>query len=195
MSEGIKTRLKDGRPVAIRPISIDDEARLRTGITELSDRSRYLRFFSGLKRMPEPVVRRLAAADGHYHVAWGAMLDEGADGRAIGAAHVMRECDVPEAELAFAVIDEFHAQGLARMLIGCCLVQARAEGVRELSAEVLSENAGARRLMRYLGGAGQHAAGPVIRYHVALDTALATLRGDKAAGPLVARLEGCARAA
>lgn len=195
MSDDIKIRLKDGRPVRVRPISIDDEARLRTGISELSDRSRYLRFFSGLKRMPEPVVRRLAAADGHYHVAWGAMLDDGPNGRAIGAAHVMREGDVPEAELAFAVLDEFHAQGLARMLIGCCLVQARAEGVCRLSADVLAENAGGRRLMRYLGGEGQHVAGPVIRFGVTLERALETLRKDKAAGPLVAYLEGRSEAA
>lgn len=65
----IHTHLNDATPVCIRRVRREDEARLKEGIARLSPQSRYLRFFSGMREAPPQVLRALASADGHDHIA------------------------------------------------------------------------------------------------------------------------------
>lgn len=160
----LHTTLKDGTPVCLRPIQSDDEARLREGIARLSDRSRYLRFFTGARHLPDIIVQKLADTDGVHHVAWGALDMSGDEPTAIGAAHAMREDEGPEAELAFAILDAYHGQGLARMLIAATALDARRAGISRLRAEVLSENTNAKRLLRAIGAKLAMSDGPVAVY-------------------------------
>jgi len=92
----------------------------------------------------------------------------------------MRGDDGPEAELAFAIIDAYHGQGLARRLIGCVSREAGRVGIVRFSADVLSENATAKRLLTHLGAGCVSSDGHVARYRVerdVLETRLATRRG------------------
>lgn len=152
MKREIHTRLTDEQPVCLRPIRRDDRGRLAAGIDALSDHSRYLRFFSGARTLPDPVVDRLVDVDGVHHIAWGGMVDEGGELRAIGAAHAMRQDEAPEAELAFGIIDAYHSKGLARLLIAAVIHDCRRLGIHTLTAETLAENRGAARLLRHIGG-------------------------------------------
>ena len=52
----IDTELNDGTPICIREVSKRDEQRMRAGIAQLSERSRYLRFFSGMREPPQHVL-------------------------------------------------------------------------------------------------------------------------------------------
>jgi hypothetical protein len=72
----VHTRLESGERICIRAVRPDDESRMRSGIEQLSSQSRYLRFFSGAPRLPDPVVAKLVAVDGHRHLAWGAILTD-----------------------------------------------------------------------------------------------------------------------
>jgi acetyltransferase len=44
------------------------------------------------------------------------------------------------AEVAFIVVDKFQNRGLGSRLLDCIISVARAEGVKKLEAEVLSDN-------------------------------------------------------
>ena len=190
----LHTVLDNGTPVVLRPLQSDDEARLREGIARLSDRSRYLRFFTGARHLPDSVVRKLADADGVHHVAWGALDVSGDEPMAIGAAHAMREDDGPEAELAFAILDAYHSQGLARMLIAATLHDALGVGITRLKADVLSENTNAKRLLRGIGAKLTDSQGTIASYGLETEQGLARLRGMSGPPGLVDVFTGLDRA-
>jgi ribosomal protein S18 acetylase RimI-like enzyme len=77
------------------------------------------------------------------------------------------------AEVAFAIIDEYQGQGIGTALLRNLLLIARANGLKQLVAEVLPENAPMLALFRKCGfGVSKSVAGLV---HAVLD-----LNGDNA---------------
>ncbi len=175
----IETVLTDGRPVCLRTIRPSDENRIRDGIAEMSDRSRYLRFFSAFRTPPESIVKRLSAVDGHDHIGWGAILLDGAEYPPIGAAHAIRSDGLSaQGELAIAVLDDYHGFGLARMLIAAVMLDCLDEGIMRLDMQMLAENSAAARLVTHMGAVRQPAIDSVAHYLLDITQALAILRSD-----------------
>ncbi len=173
----IQTRLEDGRAICIRAVRPDDEERLREGMAQLSDRSRYLRFFTPAPMMPDHVIEKLVDVDGHRHLAWGAILSDNPEHQAIAVVHAVRsEENSRRAEFAITVLDEFHGQGLARMLSAVLLVHCKLEGIATLDAQVLLENRPAIRLLRSLGAQQCRSEDSVGEYALNIAVALDTLR-------------------
>jgi GNAT superfamily N-acetyltransferase len=169
----IETGLSDGRRVCLRTIRPSDEAKIRAGIADLSDRSRYLRFFSAFREPPETVVKQLSAVDGHDHIGWGAILLDGDEYPPIAAAHAIRLAETHQmAELSIAVLDEYHGLGLARKLIAAVLADCAREGIEVLQIQVLGENRPAGKLVRALGAKRQPTLGPVEHYRLSVVDAL-----------------------
>ena len=178
--EIIHTRLEDGTKVCIRSIRPTDELRMREGIERLSAQSRYLRFFSPQRMPSRAVIERLLDADGHRHIAWGAIHSGDHAHPAIGAVHAVRdESDDESAEFSVAIVDAFHGLGLARMLIAVLLVNCRIEGIETLDVQVLSENRAARGLIAWLGAERGKAEYSVTDYVLDVDGALAKLRSEE----------------
>jgi RimJ/RimL family protein N-acetyltransferase len=118
----------------------------------MSDRSRYLRFFSAFREPPESIVKRLSAVDGHDHIGWGAILLDGQDYPPIAAVHAIRLQEKPrQAELAIAVLDDYQGVGLARTLIAAVLLDCLDEDLTTLEMQILSENSAATALITSLG--------------------------------------------
>jgi GNAT superfamily N-acetyltransferase len=154
----IETHLSDGRAVCLRTIRPSDEALIRDGIIEMSDRSRYLRFFSAFREPPDSIVKRLSAVDGHDHIGWGAILLDGEDYPPIAAAHAVRSDPASSTgELAIAVLDDYQGLGLARSLIAALLVDCAAEKLTSLEMHILGENRAASSLVTALGATRQPA--------------------------------------
>lgn len=173
----IETRLSDGRPICLRTIRPSDEQRIREGIMELSDRSRYLRFFSAFREPPDSIVKRLSAVDGHDHIGWGAISLDGVDYPPIGAAHAIRMVDDPDtAELAVALLDDYHGFGLARMLIAAVLVDCAHEHLSYLEMQVMAENSAAAGLVKQLGAKRKAPLETVAYYTLDVVEALKSLR-------------------
>lgn len=175
--EIIHTRLNNGERVCIRTICSADEDRMRSGIAELSSRSRYLRFFSGQSMPPDPVIDRLVDVDGHRHIAWGAILTSDSSKRAIGAVHVFRT-DASDAagEFSVAIVDAYHGLGLARMLTTVILINCKVERIARLDVHVLHENQAASSLVRSLGGERRQTIATVSEYALDVETGLKRLR-------------------
>ena len=152
MKREIRTETRDGHPVALRPLCRADRPRLARTIESFSDRSRYMRFFTGARRLPDHVIDKLVDVDNSHHIAWGAHDETGVEIRTIGGCHAIRSDDGPVAELAFGVQDEFHGQGIARMLIAAVVHDCARMGITTLIADTLSENRNAARLLRQIGG-------------------------------------------
>ncbi len=175
----IHTRLQDGNPVCIRTIREDDRERLRDGIARMSQRSRYLRFFSGARTAPEWVIERLVDADGHDHIAWGAIDVGREDEPAIGAVHAFRsEDDEDCAEFSVAIVDEYHGLGLGKLLTATILHDALAEGISEFAVDILVDNESARDFTRSLGGKHVESERGVMHYTLDVRGALDVLRAE-----------------
>ena len=174
----IHTTLDDGTAVCIREITPDDEARMREGIARMSDRSRYLRFFTGLQVPPPRVIERLLDADGRRHIAWGAIARDLPGEPAIGAVHAYAADDAGAqcAEFSVATVDEFHGRGLGRLLTATILLEAARQGYGGFQAWTLAENKGAIAFIKALGAELASYDGPVLEYHLPVAGAIAALR-------------------
>lgn len=187
------TRLEDGRAICIRAVTPDDEERLRDGIDQLSQQSRYLRFFSAAPTPPDQVIEKLVAVDGHLHLAWGAILKEHGADRAIGVVHAIRsDEDKPRAEFAIGIVDAYHGLGLARMLTAVLLIHCAREGIAALDAQVLAENARAISFIKSLGGKRLQTDGGVADFSIGVLPGLAAMRASEEPAGLGAVFEAFA---
>ena len=141
--------LRDGTEVRLREQSDGDRALLAEFFAGLSQRSRYLRFMSGVPaQLPSRLLDILDAADGRSHVGLIAVHR----GRAVCAARYIRAADgTSQAEVAITVADEFQGQGLGRLMLRELMRRAAASGIDRLRFEMLAENRAVRALVASLG--------------------------------------------
>lgn len=176
----IESALTDGTPVCLRTIRPSDEKRIRDGIVEMSDRSRYLRFFSAFREPPPSIVKRLSAVDGHDHIGWGAIRTNDDSYPAIGAAHAIRMAGTPgRGELSVALLDDYHGLGLARMLVAAVLVECEHEDLDMLEMSMIAENTAAARLVTSIGATRRNALDTVDHYELDVATALSALHDPR----------------
>ncbi|MEU8974937.1 GNAT family N-acetyltransferase [Streptomyces monashensis] len=136
--------LRDGGTARIRPITIDDADRLVSFYEQVSDESKYYRFFAPYPRLSAKDVHRfthhdfvdrvgLAATIGGEFIATVRYDRIGADGLPASAPS-------DEAEVAFLVQDAQQGRGVASALLEHIAAVARERGIRRFAAEVLPAN-------------------------------------------------------
>ena len=132
--------LRDGSSMRIRAVRPDDKQRLMRHFESLSQRSIYQRFFGFKRMLTEADLVRFTEVDFVQHVALVAALGEGEDERFIGVGRYVQIPGRAEAEVAFAVLDEYQGRGIGTLLLEHLGRVARAGGVVEFSAEVMGDN-------------------------------------------------------
>ncbi|MEU6281800.1 GNAT family N-acetyltransferase [Streptomyces sp. NPDC047028] len=136
--------LRDGGTARIRPITVDDADRLVSFYEQVSDESKYYRFFAPYPRLSAKDVHRfthhdfvdrvgLAATIGGEFIATVRYDRVGADGMPASAP-------ADEAEVAFLVQDAHQGRGVASTLLEHIAAVARERGIRRFTAEVLPAN-------------------------------------------------------
>src|SRR5437764_7364220 len=150
----IESELSDGTPVMVWPLLPTDGQSLRQAFTELSPRSRRLRFLSPLDDLDSAMLRRLIDdVDQDHHVAF-VMVAFPTDGRPehpIGVARLVAYDDDPTtAEIAVTVVDEWQGFG-AGTLLADVLMRHRSSRVRRLLTEVATDNPSSIAMLRRLG--------------------------------------------
>jgi len=117
---------------------------MRRFVAGLSSTTAYLRFFSGIGRMPTALLRRLVEVDHartEAYVAWHG-------GEVIGhASYAQVPDDATGVEIAVVVTDAWQRHGLGRELISEALAAAVRHGFAALHIRVLAEN---RRVDRWI---------------------------------------------
>lgn len=137
----LRMTLRDGRPVALRPVDRADAARLRAGFHELSARSRRLRFLGSVSSLNDDQLRYLTDVDGRDHVAWGALDLSDPARPGFGVGRFIRLPDDPEtAEFSLTVLDTAQGLGVGKLLLAVLAVIAPTVGVRTLRGVVGFEN-------------------------------------------------------
>ena len=161
----MRTRLRDGSSVLIRPIAPEDSELLRSGFEALSDRSRYMRFQAPQSALSDRQLAYLTDVDHHDHEALLAIDPD--SGAAVGVARFVRVSG-PVAECAVVVADEWQGRGVATQLLDRLVERARTEDVDRFTALVLAENAEALRLLERLGETDERRVGSQVELDIAL---------------------------
>ncbi len=137
----------DGGTVHLRPIRPSDAEALVAFHAGLSQRTRYLRYFSAYPRMSERDLYRFTNVDHHDRVAFVAELA----GEIIAVGRYERHPGTDDAEVAFVVADRHQGRGIGSVLLEHLAAAAREVGVRRFVAIVLAENTGMIRVFRDAG--------------------------------------------
>ncbi|MCX5375391.1 bifunctional GNAT family N-acetyltransferase/acetate--CoA ligase family protein [Streptomyces sp. NBC_00091] len=147
--------LRDGGTARIRPITTEDAGRLVSFYEQVSDESKYYRFFAPHPRLSDRDVHRfthhdyvdrvgLAATIGGEFIATVRFDRIGPDGRPSSAP-------ADEAEVAFLVQDAHQGRGVASALLEHIGAVARERGIRRFAAEVLPANTKMIKVFRDVG--------------------------------------------
>ncbi|MFE3938769.1 GNAT family N-acetyltransferase, partial [Streptomyces goshikiensis] len=136
--------LRDGGTARIRPITTEDADRLVSFYEQVSDESKYYRFFAPYPRLSARDVHRFTHHDYVDRVGLAATIG----GEFIGTVRYDRidatgrpaSAPADEAEVAFLVQDAHQGRGVASALLEHIGAVARERGIRGFAAEVLPAN-------------------------------------------------------
>ncbi|MFI9201743.1 GNAT family N-acetyltransferase [Streptomyces sp. NPDC053048] len=136
--------LRDGGTARIRPITPDDAQRLVSFYEQVSDESKYYRFFAPYPRLSDRDVHRFTHHDYVDRVGLAATVG----GEFIATVRYDRidshgmpsSAPADEAEVAFLVQDAHQGRGVASALLEHIAAVARERSIRRFAAEVLPAN-------------------------------------------------------
>ncbi|MFJ9696399.1 GNAT family N-acetyltransferase [Kitasatospora sp. NPDC101183] len=146
--------LRDGGTARIRPITPGDAGRLVEFYGQVSEQSKYFRFFAPYPRLSDKDVRRFTHHDFVNRVGLAVVVRD----RFIATVRYDRidgegrPCDTgTDAEVAFLVQDAHQGRGVASALLEHIAAVAQERGIRRFQAEVLPEN---RKMVKVFTDAG-----------------------------------------
>src|SRR4051794_28708857 len=131
--------LSDGSAVHLRQIRPDDAAAIVDLHSRLSDRTRYLRYFSPYPRIPERDLERFVNVDHVDREAF--VIVTGPRIMAVGRYERLGP-ESPDAEVAFVVEDAHQGRGIGSVLLEHLADAAGENGITRFVAEGLPQNGG-----------------------------------------------------
>ena len=131
--------LRDSSPFVIRALRPGDRADLLAALGRTSTQSLFRRFFSVRRSFTEKEIDRFTNVDFVDHVALVAIVNENSRPAIVGGGRYIM-LRPGEAEMAFAVIDQYQGRGIGSALLKHLIAIARTAGLRKLTADVLPEN-------------------------------------------------------
>ena len=120
--------LRDGRRLEIRALRPDDRPDLEAAVGRVSDQSLYRRFFEIKRHFSEQEIAFFLNVDFVNHVALVAVVEKGVPVIVGGARYVLVQPG--QAEVAFAIVDEYQGQGIGAALMRHLAAIARRAGSR-----------------------------------------------------------------
>lgn len=178
--------LDDGTRILFRPIEPEDKDRLQEGLANLSESTRYLRFFGPIDHFTERQLRYLTEIDYQNHYAWIALLPDEPGSPGVGVARWIRLSDGEElAEGAVVVADDLQGKGIGKTLLWLAARTAIERGVRAFQVWTIGDNNKVHALLEELGAQPAGTDSGVQEYRIPLPSTPEELDGTPA--PLVLR--------
>jgi acetyltransferase len=144
--------LRSRQRVIVRALRPDDGPGLAEAFGQLSETSRYRRFFAVKPHLSEQSLAYLTDIDHHDHEALVAVVP--GSGQLAGVARFIRDPrELEQAEVAVTVIDSWQRRGLGTVLLRELAQRAAQEGIRYFTAEILADNRPMLTLAHRLGPA------------------------------------------
>ena len=142
--------LRDGSAIDVRPLRPEDEADMLAALEQASARSLQRRFFTMKRHFSDKERAFFMNIDFSNHVALIARAEHaGRKVMAGGCRYIVS--DPGRAEMAFMVVDAWQGRGIGSILMRHLIKIAGDSGLKELTAEVLPENAPMLKVFRKFG--------------------------------------------
>ncbi len=139
-----------GQSFTLRPIRPEDADAHAALFTRFTPEDMRYRFFSSLRTVPPEQITRMTDVDYAREMAIVAVRD--ATGETAGAARLVRnDTDGLSAEFAVAVEPAAKGLGLATALMRAVIAWGKAQGVLEITGQILADNAPMLAFIRKLG--------------------------------------------
>ncbi|MGZ3722759.1 MAG: bifunctional acetate--CoA ligase family protein/GNAT family N-acetyltransferase, partial [Bdellovibrionales bacterium] len=151
----MEVALVDGRKFLLRPIRAEDEPALVRAFGRLTPKEVRQRFNISSAVMNHMIAARFTQINYDREMAL-ILMDQQAPGEIQGIAGLSTDPDNVKAEYAVIVQSELAGQGAGRLLMDKLIVYARSRGIKELFANVLSENSPMLKLCTDLGFSTQN---------------------------------------
>ncbi|MCF8054950.1 MAG: GNAT family N-acetyltransferase [Deltaproteobacteria bacterium] len=134
-------QLKDGTTVTLRAIKSSDNEEMRRLFYRFSDNTVYYRYFSPVKVMPHDRMQQYVNIDYRKTLSIVAVIEvEGAE-KLIGEGRYSRRNDLPDgADVAFVVDEDQQGKGLASIILAMLIKEAKSQGIKVLTADVIADN-------------------------------------------------------
>jgi len=131
---------KDGLTVRFRAIKPSDVDEMRRLFYRFSDTAVYYRYFSPIKTMPHAKMQEYVTIDYRKTLSIVGLIGEPGEGRIIAEARYVRLPDLPHADVAFVVDEDYQGKGIARFLYDLLARTAKGKGIEGFRADVLATN-------------------------------------------------------
>jgi len=132
--------LRDGTRVVIRPIRPEDRQIESDFVHNLSDESRYFRFFNAVRDLDETALTRFTQVDYNREMALIALICQNGRETEIGVARYVVNPDGRSCEFAIVVADAWQRRGIASKLMHGLMEASRRRGLETMEGWVLSGN-------------------------------------------------------
>lgn len=140
--------LPDGASIFVRPLVPSDAGELAFALRAADPETLYLRFFRSSIRVDDELLSYLTVLDYRHRLALAAF---DLDGAGIGVARYEGNPASDTAEMAVVVRPEWRRRGVGTALLIRLADAAAARGIRNLRADFLASNEGAKRLLAAAG--------------------------------------------
>jgi ribosomal protein S18 acetylase RimI-like enzyme len=142
--------MRDGRRLEIRALTPNDQSDLMAAVARTSAESLRRRFFVAKRSFTDQEAAFFVNVDFVNHVALVAVIEE-CDRLVIAGGGRYIVVRPGEAEIAFAVVDQYQGCGVGKALMRHLAAIAQASGLDRFVAEVLPENLPMLRLFEHSG--------------------------------------------
>jgi acetyltransferase len=132
--------LRDGTRVVIRPIRPEDRQIESDFVRNLSDESRYFRFFNAVRDLSETALTHFTQVDYNREMALIALICENGRETEIGVARYVVNPDGRSCEFAIVIADAWQRKGIGSKLMDSLMEAARGHGLETMEGWVLSGN-------------------------------------------------------
>ena len=141
--------LGDGWRIFVRPIRPDDEFLIRDLLVHVTKEDLRLRFFDSIKEFSHQFIAKLTELDYLRAMAFAA-IDE-ANSEMLGVVWLYSDSVHETGEYAILLRSDLKGRGLGWALMQLIIEYAKSEGLKQISGEILQENAVMLKMCRELG--------------------------------------------
>lgn len=133
-------KLRDGRPVTIRPIRAEDEPLVKEMMPGLSEETMRVRFFVAPAEIGHMMLMKFCNVDYDRELAMVVELTEDERRKIIGGGRLIAEPDTGSGQFALLISDSFQKQGIGEKILDVLIGIAQDKALHEIYGIVLSEN-------------------------------------------------------
>ncbi len=162
-------KLRDGRPVLIRPIRPEDEPLLKEMMPGLSEETLRVRFFVVPAEFTHMMLMKFCNVDYDREIAMVVELTEDGKRKIIGGGRLIIEPDTESGQFALLISDNFQKQGIGEKMLDVVIGIAQDRALHEVYGVVLSENSKMLGLAAKMGFKPRRLPDGITRVGLALD--------------------------